>query len=179
MVVMGSKTHKALSELLEELDIKTLPDGWSGGEARHTGGGIWVREFVHDSRGLRIVYNLSDEEPGVGVEQVRYDDEIGDWYPEEVIEEFPEPETDILKFYTAKNAMESANRGRWRDPSDGLEHFGGMTPGMELEIATPSGGTNVVELVRPEQGGNVATVVDRDDDNVFTIQPQDIVSVDW
>lgn len=49
-----------------------LPGGWTGGELRHSGGGIYVREFYDEGRQIRVIYNRSD--PGVGVQRVRWNE---------------------------------------------------------------------------------------------------------
>lgn len=96
------------AELLTEHDRNALPDGWEGGEAFHSGGGIWIRQFVNESKNLRVTYSLSDNQPGVGLERVSQDEATGQLVFEEMVNENPEPTNDSEKFAAALELQESA-----------------------------------------------------------------------
>jgi hypothetical protein len=92
--------------LLHQLDKDSLPGGWEGGTVRHTGGGIWCREFHHPERELRVIYSM--HQPGVGLEAVSKTDE-GQWVFDEHLDDVDSPNTNIEKFKTALQFMEKAN----------------------------------------------------------------------
>jgi len=97
-------------DLLEQLDEDSLPDGWEGGAVRHTGGGIWCREFRHPDKGLRIVYSMHQQ--GVGLEAVTQNDN-GHWIFDKHLDSIESPDTDVGKFNTALELMEEINNGTY------------------------------------------------------------------
>jgi len=92
-------------ELENELDVE-VPEGWTGGNVWHSGGGIWVREFQNDDLELRVTYNLDDSEPGVGLESIEYCNEYDYHIATELVEHKSEPKTDREKFEAAVELME-------------------------------------------------------------------------
>jgi hypothetical protein len=75
--------------LLDQLNKESLPDGWEGGTVRHTGGGIWCREFHHPERELRVIYSM--HQPRVGLEAVSKTDE-GQWIFDEHLDDVDSPQ---------------------------------------------------------------------------------------
>lgn len=102
-----NRSFPTKEDLIESTDAE-IPEGWEGGEAYHTGGNIWVREFTNDEEDLRVTYSLSGNEPGVALEAVAYDEGLGMLLPVEVLEENEDPETDEEKFAAAVDLIKSA-----------------------------------------------------------------------
>jgi hypothetical protein len=55
-------------------DIPAAPSGWVGGDLVHTGGNIYVREWIHPDAELRVGYSVNEPEK-VAVEDVELVDE--------------------------------------------------------------------------------------------------------
>ncbi len=53
-------------------EVNGAPAGWVGGELAHTGGNLFVREWVHPDKGLRVGYSVDDPSV-VGVEEVSFE----------------------------------------------------------------------------------------------------------
>ncbi|AEN07758.1 hypothetical protein Halar_0516 (plasmid) [halophilic archaeon DL31] len=51
-------------------DIPNAPEGWLGGDLIHTGGEIYVREWLHPEEGIRVGYSVTEPEK-VAVEEVK------------------------------------------------------------------------------------------------------------
>lgn len=105
-------TVRSKDELLADLGHDELPKGWKGGESRHTGGNLWLREFVNESEQVRVVYSLEESEPGVGLDSVQWDEELETWIPQNTLAEKSAPETDEEKFAAAIDLMQNFEKYR-------------------------------------------------------------------
>ncbi|AUX09263.1 hypothetical protein AArcSl_1634 [Halalkaliarchaeum desulfuricum] len=106
---MSAKPDSAQSkeELLAAAGRDTLPDGWDGGKAYHSGGGIWIRQFTNEERELQVTYSLQDGTPGVGLDEITWDADLETWLPEDTIATEPDPATDAEKFEAALKFMQT------------------------------------------------------------------------
>jgi len=102
-------TLESIDELLTRTDYDELPLGWTGGEAKHSGGGIWIREFTNEDRQLRVTYGLSGNSPGVGIDDIKWDDGYEMYIPTDTLKSVSSPDTDAKKFAAAIDLMQQAN----------------------------------------------------------------------
>lgn len=72
-----------MAALLASVDRASLPDGWEGGEAFQSGGGMLTREFTNEDAGLQVSYSPSHPDLGVGLYSIVYDDRYDSWIQEE------------------------------------------------------------------------------------------------
>lgn len=111
--MVNTDSLQSKDELLADNDADELPSAWDGGEAWHSGGGIWVREFTNEDRELRVTYSLSDNQPGVGLDAISWDDSLEMYLPDETLATNQSPETDANKFSAALEFMTDVNAGEY------------------------------------------------------------------
>jgi hypothetical protein len=97
-----------LTELLADLGVDSIPEGWNGGEAYHSGGGIWTREFTNNQKELQVSYSPSNPELGVGLCNINYAEQYDTWIQDKTVEQVNGLESDSELFETALKLMQSA-----------------------------------------------------------------------
>jgi len=94
-----------LAELLATVDRASLPDGWEGGEAFQSGGGMPMREFTNEEAHLQVSYSPSNPNLSVGLYTIVYDDQYGVWIQDEELAT-RNGETDAEQFAAAIDLMQ-------------------------------------------------------------------------
>ncbi|WP_420182091.1 hypothetical protein ACNO8S_13600 [Haloarcula sp. KBTZ06] len=112
--MVDHETLNSLDDLFMETEHDKLPVGWTGGEAKHSGGGIWIREFTNEDRQLRVTYGLSGNSPGVGIDDIKWDDGYEMYIPTDTLESVSSPDNDEEKFAAAMDLMQRANKGEFQ-----------------------------------------------------------------
>lgn len=99
----------SLEALLEESSRSALPVGWEGGKARHSGGTIVRREFLHRKHKRRVEYDVNA--PGVTIASVKQQEGSGVWMLDEVLRTI-NAKREPSQFEAAIRLMELSNLGQ-------------------------------------------------------------------
>lgn len=105
-----TKAVPSLEALLEESTRAELPVGWTGGRAKHSGGTIIRRQFLHTKRKLRVEYDVNA--PGVTLAAVRKRGDPERWAVHEILRTV-DVKREPRQFEAAIRLMELANLGQF------------------------------------------------------------------